>query len=104
MDRNPLYGDVTAVTVRRSLRGNVDRNYKNMAIILKQVQVVPYVGTWIEIVNADRLHFSAKQVVPYVGTWIEILILCYKDAVMNVVPYVGTWIEIPNMARMTVKC
>ena len=34
--------------------------------------VVPYVGTWIEIVHADFPVFWHAVVVPYVGTWIEI--------------------------------
>ena len=35
------------------------------------VQVVPYVGTWIEMPNivGDEIQ---EVVVPYVGTWIEI--------------------------------
>ena len=79
--------------------------------------VVPYVGTWIEILrssaslrgnkcrslrgNVDRNTVPSVQimyspvVVPYVGTWIEILhgILSFAG-VFRVVPYVGTWIEI----------
>ena len=35
-----------------------------------QNQVVPYVGTWIEIFEKMEL-FQEKKVVPYVGTWIE---------------------------------
>ena len=33
-------------------------------------------------------------VVPYVGTWIEILMSSGFMCHMTVVPYVGTWIEI----------
>ena len=35
------------------------------------IEVVPYVGTWIEIRNVIELH-KDRTVVPYVGTWIEI--------------------------------
>ena len=65
-------GDCDVESGGRSLRGNVDRNYKNMMIILKQAQVVPYVGTWIEIVVVWASQ-NTSGVVPYVGTWIEIL-------------------------------
>ena len=37
----------------------------------------------------------SKTVVPYVGTWIEIVFLLSKKGQAWVVPYVGTWIEIP---------
>ena len=72
----------------------MDRNY-NVQINGQIVLVVPYVGTWIEILhgqmircpwksrslrgNVDRnpcqdLSKAGKQkVVPYVGTWIEIV-------------------------------
>ena len=79
-------------------------------------EVVPYVGTWIEIFGIRNV-MSCAIVVPYVGTWIEM-----KEEVddeemwhsrslrgnvdrnwaehpgiwicIEVVPYVGTWIEI----------
>ena len=35
--------------------------------------VVPYVGTWIEIMSWQK-YMSCTGVVPYVGTWIEILV------------------------------
>ena len=38
----------------RSLRGNVDRNNQNSANKQMQFQVVPYVGTWIEIPSLSR--------------------------------------------------
>ena len=34
--------------------------------------VVPYVGTWIEIAGTATGTTKATVVVPYVGTWIEI--------------------------------
>ena len=53
----------------RSLRGNVDRNIPEKHG-LAVAYVVPYVGTWIEILSIGRrIHF--ETVVPYVGTWIE---------------------------------
>ena len=54
----------------RSLRGNVDRNKKELEK-LDVEDVVPYVGTWIEI-SRSLLHIVIDRVVPYVGTWIEI--------------------------------
>ena len=56
----------------RSLRGNVDRNMKRDHIAQSRPDVVPYVGTWIEIGRHSSM-FQAYKVVPYVGTWIEML-------------------------------
>ena len=63
--------------------------------------VVPYVGTWIEIVILLVQRDDVPLVVPYVGTWIEIKI--YKKTALgfNVVPYVGTWIEIEEQEELT---
>ena len=36
----------------RSLRGNVDRNLASCLVLAAEISVVPYVGTWIEIVIA----------------------------------------------------
>ena len=76
----------------RSLRGNVDRNSRNRRMAVRR-RVVPYVGTWIEMLmsvsllmmstgrslrgNVDRNPSQRPGVigaivVPYVGTWIEI--------------------------------
>ena len=38
--------------------------------------VVPYVGTWIEILNYTIIAVI-PSVVPYVGTWIEMLLTEY---------------------------
>ena len=38
----------------------------------KSPVVVPYVGTWIEILNPNEYGYL-NTVVPYVGTWIEIV-------------------------------
>ena len=59
-------------------------------------QVVPYVGTWIEMFWYCGRCYSTI-VVPYVGTWIEIpyTVMTMTDAC--VVPYVGTWIEICSL-------
>ena len=35
-------------------------------------QVVPHVGTWIEIWNSSEISLQI-EVVPHVGTWIEII-------------------------------
>ena len=49
VDRN-LANDVYYLDKRsRSLRGNVDRNLKESNTEASEDQVVPYVGTWIEI-------------------------------------------------------
>ena len=37
--------------------------------------VVPYVGTWIEMMRCG-CSMIRSRVVPYVGTWIEIAIGC----------------------------
>ena len=42
--------------------------------------------------NADDI--AVYQVVPYVGTWIEIGNHSTDNQMLHVVPYVGTWIEI----------
>ena len=58
--------------IRRSLRGNVDRN-DSVAAVMTWSGVVPYVGTWIEIsCLIEQRQKEQRQVVPYVGTWIEI--------------------------------
>ena len=51
VDRN-LYMDTDSLhLLGRSLRGNVDRNW--LALCFQQTShVVPYVGTWIEILSA----------------------------------------------------
>ena len=51
-------------------------------------------GTWIEM-SADVEIEESEEVVPYVGTWIEILSgRCNPISAIDVGPYVGTWIEI----------
>ena len=44
----------------RSLRGNVDRNARNSAKG-QRWKVVPYVGTWIEIENAQEANDFLKS-------------------------------------------
>ena len=56
-------------------------------------QVVPLVGTWIEIHKPIRKSLPAF-VVPLVGTWIEIRCSIHPSWTLFVVPLVGTWIEI----------
>ena len=95
----------------------MDRNICSIRQVDFYGDVVPYVGTWIEILslhsslmhcfrrslrgNVDRNFDRANedkydsQVVPYVGTWIEIVVGSVASLVGVVVPYVGTWIEIP---------
>ena len=48
-----------------------------------------------------RFHIPHDYfVVPYVGTWIEILILIFGYGFDSVVPYVGTWIEISTTSSV----
>ena len=51
----------------------MDRNIFLLFSLIRFRQVVPYVGTWIEMYIVDSYCFLAL-VVPYVGTWIEIFI------------------------------
>ena len=48
----------------------MDRNWLNW-LFFCDICVVPYVGTWIEIVYTGKSVVDII-VVPYVGTWIEI--------------------------------
>ena len=72
VDRNDPIALLLGVSLCRSLRGNVDRNPISRCAIIP-AQVVPYVGTWIEIKRSLYVPISSLRVVPYVGTWIEIL-------------------------------
>ena len=63
---------------RRSLRGNVDRNTTIKFRLDTEPEVVPYVGTWIEITKL-YCHKPRYRVVPYVGTWIEMKVLQESD-------------------------
>ena len=49
----------------------MDRNTASSAERQEADNVVPYVGTWIEI-SSGSISLYRGQVVPYVGTWIEI--------------------------------
>ena len=70
VDRNIVCMDNTETEERRSLRGNVDRN-GHYETVQFETSVVPYVGTWIEILKDQQITII-DAVVPYVGTWIEI--------------------------------
>jgi len=35
------------------------------------IEVVPHVGTWIEMISVTE-NVTTEEVVPHVGTWIEI--------------------------------
>ena len=65
------YADAENCRRSRSLRGNVDRNR--------------YYACG---------EYGDNTVVPYVGTWIEMIIIVLSSIIFMVVPYVGTWIEI----------
>ena len=71
VDRNVVTSAGTGIGSCRSLRGNVDRNVSWMIDKPSAEQVVPYVGTWIEM-DSDIFDRVIHEVVPYVGTWIEI--------------------------------
>ena len=62
-------------------------------MVVERLNVVPLVGTWIEI--CKKWGESKKEgVVPLVGTWIEIRNSEKQHWKGRVVPLVGTWIEI----------
>ena len=44
--------------------------------------------------DGGKWNVFRSQVVPYVGTWIEMCLPGAKEKESAVVPYVGTWIEI----------
>ena len=48
----------------------MDRNVDEISTAYEWVEVVPYVGTWIEM-TVWGLPRQPIIVVPYVGTWIE---------------------------------
>ena len=103
----------TLLQERRSLRGNVDRNVESLTSVGDEF-VVPYVGTWIEILeylskrndllsrslrgNVDR---NFKEIVAAGGKASRSLRGNVDRNVASgckvteeyVVPYVGTWIE-----------
>ena len=67
-----------------------------------QVEVVPYIGTWIETRQRYSGHPS-RYVVPYIGTWIETCRYCSCQYCRRVVPYIGTWIETSGIARGSLR-
>ena len=61
VDRNDCVGTSAAANYCRSLRGNVDRNGSSKMFYNKWVDVVPYVGTWIEIFNRQNLFHNSLR-------------------------------------------
>ena len=61
-------------------------------------EVVPFVGTWIEI-KKTWVDGEVITVVPFVGTWIEIPSRLAMRSGGFVVPFVGTWIEISRISQ-----
>ena len=57
-----------------------------------KIQVVPYIGTWIETSYGKKIS-RCPEVVPYIGTWIETYGKIVELSEIGVVPYIGTWIE-----------
>ena len=43
---------------------------------MRDLDVVPHAGTWIEICKI-RNKFNGGKVVPHAGTWIEIMVYIY---------------------------
>ena len=65
MDRNIKLVFMRELESRRSLRGNVDRNIMK-ARFDRKIRVVPYVGTWIEILLEELLPLEGLLSFP---TW-----------------------------------
>ena len=65
-----------------------------MQICVKDMDVAPLVGAWIEIreIEQERAHYP---VAPLVGAWIEIWNDVGTWQLNAVAPLVGAWIEIP---------
>ena len=100
VDRNLHSRIVRPLGLCRSLRGNVDRNRSD------RIQRYLRQGRSLRG-NVDRNSYqcdgwsSIRQVVPYVGTWIEIRTRPSPLCPSPVVPYVGTWIEIHCAVKET---
>ena len=60
---------------------------------LKQMQVAPFVGAWIEMVLCI-IYKKQEDVAPFVGAWIEIPNSHRRRKSLLVAPFVGAWIEI----------
>ena len=54
VDRNLMASGIVQGGTCRSLRGNVDRNGLHLTSLKRLARVVPYVGTWIEILLVRR--------------------------------------------------
>ena len=59
---------------------------------VNNIDVVPYIGTWIETIG-KTVTLHGASVVPYIGTWIETTLFRKSRKATSVVPYIGTWIE-----------
>ena len=92
VDRNPWAMPSLHGATGRSLRGNVDRNM-DQRVLLRQIHGRSLRGN-VDRNSSDSISLYRGQVVPYVGTWIEIAMLSFWKTARGVVPYVGTWIEI----------
>ena len=84
----------TSSCLGRSLRGNVDRN--NLNSITEDIDMSgrSLRGNVDRNDEDDEISEAIEEVVPYVGTWIEMYLCQNSDDEAGVVPYVGTWIEI----------
>ena len=65
VDRNIDFFCISTAANSRSLRGNVDRNTNSLSWFSIML-VVPYVGTWIEIVSKYHDYFTSALSFP---TW-----------------------------------
>ncbi len=95
VDRNALRPLILSANSCRSLRGNVDRN-RTEEEHHSGFQGRSLRGNVDRNVSVLGHAFTSTSVVPYVGTWIEIVLLASPAVYSLVVPYVGTWIEISN--------
>ena len=66
-----------------------------MEVIYGQsLQVTPFAGVWIEIVDAKVEKATEPLVTPFAGVWIEIVHGIYYILRCPVTPFAGVWIEI----------
>ena len=60
------------------------------------LEVVPYVGTWIEIIFGSKQYYKSSSR-SLRGNVDRNLAMPKLGQIIVVVPYVGTWIEIGNV-------
>ena len=93
VDRNDYYWPVFSNIGGRSLRGNVDRNAISFRCCFSRCGRSLRGNVDRNFLGIDGKVRSRHHVVPYVGTWIEMIVSALPPQLTIVVPYVGTWIE-----------